>query len=340
MMMPVGDIIIIADTKPDRFNLLLQFAHLQDALEPRPIHPDVEKQLRALPHPSIPVAATTFLDRAMASIHTTAEEDDRFRAPRGSLYSRKKMKVFHHTQSSHCSSIPQTRPVRQEGTLECSAFQKLTTQGGTRNLAAVMHSDKPRPSVQDKHLCDESVLGRQASTILSNVIPTDSLQRVPTASPIDVIPTDALQRGSTTAMSGGNEPDSATTKVADVTPPKIGGEDYHTNDPPDDPRDDTNTTHATPSAFWLSRRLLMLMKESERSQSQLEDWDEDHGLPKSHCLTMVSSSRSRRQLQQGVILPKWDGTPLISDNVELGKSLKRRRRVRTQPTLPKLHRDS
>jgi len=34
---------------------------------------------------------------------------------------------------------------------------------------------------------------------------------------------------------------------------------------------------------------------------------------------MVNSSRSRKQLQEDVILPKWDGTPLINQETELGK---------------------
>jgi hypothetical protein len=308
------------DTQPDGVNMMLQSAHLQASFEPRPIHPDVEKQLRTLSYPSLlPSPATAyFLDRAVASILSTAADDDRLGLNRESLHPRKKIKMFQEAPSLHCTRVPQAKAVRQEETIEYPAFHKLPTEGGTTNLVAVKHSNKPRPSPRNKELCDESVLERKVATIPLAVIPKKTLQRVSTTT-------------SQAAMSGSNEPDSATTKVADVTPPKIGEEDYHTNNSPDDPRDDTNTTHATPSAPWLSRRLLMLMKESERSQSQLEDWDEDHGLPKSHCLTMVSSSRSRRQLQQGVILPKWDGTPLISGNVELGKPRKRRHRVPTQP---------
>ena len=41
--------------------------------------------------------------------------------------------------------------------------------------------------------------------------------------------------------------------------------------------------------------------------------------PKSHSQTMVNSSRSRKQLQSGEILAKWDGTPLINKETELGK---------------------
>ena len=42
-----------------------------------------------------------------------------------------------------------------------------------------------------------------------------------------------------------------------------------------------------------------------------QKWDKKNGLPKSHSQTMVNSSRSRKQLQKGVILRKWNGDPLI-----------------------------
>ena len=54
-----------------------------------------------------------------------------------------------------------------------------------------------------------------------------------------------------------------------------------------------------------------LMTQSASSQQQLQIMDERNGLPKSHCQTMVNSSRSRKQLQDGIILPKWNGAPLI-----------------------------
>lgn len=44
----------------------------------------------------------------------------------------------------------------------------------------------------------------------------------------------------------------------------------------------------------------------------LQKWDKKNGLPKSHSQTMVNSSRSREQLQKGVILKKWNGSPLIT----------------------------
>jgi hypothetical protein len=69
-----------------------------------------------------------------------------------------------------------------------------------------------------------------------------------------------------------------------------------------------------------------IMKRSEKSQDQLQQWDMSQGLPKSHSPAMVKTSRSRRQLQTGRILPKWDGTPLINDETELGKPRKRRAR--------------
>jgi hypothetical protein len=72
--------------------------------------------------------------------------------------------------------------------------------------------------------------------------------------------------------------------------------------------------------------LKKMMLKSDQTQLQLQEWDKLNGLPKSHSQTMVNSSRSRRQLREGIIIPKWDGTPLINDETELGKPKKRRRK--------------
>jgi hypothetical protein len=69
----------------------------------------------------------------------------------------------------------------------------------------------------------------------------------------------------------------------------------------------------------MMQRLQDLMSRSVNTQKSLQKWDKDNGLPKSHSQTMVNTSRSRKQLLTGVILPKWDGTPLISEETELGK---------------------
>jgi hypothetical protein len=316
------------DTMTDGFNMLLRSAHLQQSLEPRPIHREVERQLRALSHRSILSSPETeyILDRAVPSI-LRAAEDTRLGATDGSLHPRKKQKVFQENPTMQCTSTPQTKTIRREETPEHPGLEKLTSQSDTRKLVTVKHADGPRASCQDKLYCDDSsVWERKMVTLPSDVIPTDTLQGV-------------SKNTSQAAVSCGNEHDAAITMVADATPPEIGHENYDTDDLPD-PHSDTNTKYAAPPAPWLSRNLLEIMRKSEHSQSQLEDWDEDHGLPKSHCLTMVSSSRSRRQLQQGVILPKWDGTPLISQNVELGKPRKRRRSVTTQPSLVEIHRNS
>jgi len=61
----------------------------------------------------------------------------------------------------------------------------------------------------------------------------------------------------------------------------------------------------------IMNRLQALMLRTKESQERLEDWDKRNGLPKSHCMTMVNSSRSRTQLQTGEILKKWTGAPLI-----------------------------
>jgi len=69
-------------------------------------------------------------------------------------------------------------------------------------------------------------------------------------------------------------------------------------------------------------RLKAMMERTKKSQQSLEDWDRRNGLPKSHCMTMVNSSRSRQQLQTGTILKKWTGAPLIEmkdDDDDKGK---------------------
>jgi len=62
----------------------------------------------------------------------------------------------------------------------------------------------------------------------------------------------------------------------------------------------------------IMRRLKGLMDRTQVSQKRLQKWDKKNGLPKSHSQTMVNSSRSRMQLQKGVILKKWNGDPLIT----------------------------
>eukprot|EP00978_Attheya_sp_CCMP212_P011796 scaffold29328_cov57-Attheya_sp.AAC.1 len=61
----------------------------------------------------------------------------------------------------------------------------------------------------------------------------------------------------------------------------------------------------------IAERLANLMQKSSKTQVALQEWDKKNGLPKSHSQTMVKSARSRRQLIEGVILKKWDGSPLI-----------------------------
>jgi hypothetical protein len=62
----------------------------------------------------------------------------------------------------------------------------------------------------------------------------------------------------------------------------------------------------------IMTRLNALMERTLMSQKQLQNYDKQNGLPRSHSQTMVNSNRSRKQLQKGVILKKWDGKPLIS----------------------------
>lgn len=49
-------------------------------------------------------------------------------------------------------------------------------------------------------------------------------------------------------------------------------------------------------------KLMASMERTNNTQKQLQDWDSSRGLPKSHSQTMVNSSRSRKQLLDGVVL--------------------------------------
>ena len=62
----------------------------------------------------------------------------------------------------------------------------------------------------------------------------------------------------------------------------------------------------------ITQRLRSSMEKSRRSLKQLQEWDRRLGLPKSSAHTCIKTERSRKQLLEGKILKKWDGTPLIS----------------------------
>mmetsp|Transcript_19625 Transcript_19625/g.42608 ORF Transcript_19625/g.42608 Transcript_19625/m.42608 type:complete len:777 (-) Transcript_19625:33-2363(-) len=59
-------------------------------------------------------------------------------------------------------------------------------------------------------------------------------------------------------------------------------------------------------------KLQSAMDRTKDTQKLLQEWDRANGLPKSHSQTMVNSSRSRKQLTDGIILKKWNGTPLLN----------------------------
>jgi len=70
-------------------------------------------------------------------------------------------------------------------------------------------------------------------------------------------------------------------------------------------------SEATMDASSIIARLDALMFQSELTQSALQYFDKRRGLPKSHCQTMVNSSRSRKQLLERKIIKKWNGCPLL-----------------------------
>ncbi len=61
-------------------------------------------------------------------------------------------------------------------------------------------------------------------------------------------------------------------------------------------------------------KLQAAMERTTSTMKLLQDWDRAHGLPASHCQTMVNTSRSRKQLKEGVVLKKWNGSPLLNES--------------------------
>jgi len=61
-------------------------------------------------------------------------------------------------------------------------------------------------------------------------------------------------------------------------------------------------------------KLQAAMERTASTMKLLQDWDRAHGLPASHCQTMVNTSRSRKQLKEGVVLKKWNGSPLLNES--------------------------
>ena len=89
---------------------------------------------------------------------------------------------------------------------------------------------------------------------------------------------------------------------SNMPPPKRS--DHHQQGQQQPPTDIQN-----PQVFMTN--LQHIMTRSQRTMQSLQEYDRANGLPRSHSSTMVKTSRSRRQLQDGIILKKWDGSPLI-----------------------------
>lgn len=70
-------------------------------------------------------------------------------------------------------------------------------------------------------------------------------------------------------------------------------------------------------------KLQASMDRTTNTQKALQEWDRANGFPKSHSQTMVNSSRSRKQLKDGVILKKWNGAPLLNFAKEGGPTASR-----------------
>ena len=85
------------------------------------------------------------------------------------------------------------------------------------------------------------------------------------------------------------------------------------------PSDEDESNRLPSDSDEMLKRLRTLMTKSSSTQQALQEFDKKRGLPRSHSQTMVNSSRSRKQIIHGKIIAKWDGSPLISEEHELGK---------------------
>ena len=81
-------------------------------------------------------------------------------------------------------------------------------------------------------------------------------------------------------------------------------------------------------------RLKCIMR---KSQDLLQDWDKKQGLPKSHSRTMMYTNRSRIQIEDNRVLPKWNGQPLIAgETVQKQKKCVKERKMRKASSAQKL----
>ena len=97
----------------------------------------------------------------------------------------------------------------------------------------------------------------------------------------------------------------------------------------DDDDDDSGEQNTEEAPLDPVTKLNQLMAKSQQSLKQLQEYDKSQGLPASHSQTMVKSSRSRRQLLEGKIMKKWDGTPMIEFD-EQGRVIQQEKKRRSK----------
>jgi len=144
------------------------------------------------------------------------------------------------------------------------------------------------------------------------------VRNIPPSSTAGFLPLDrvsAMERRSyaTTALAGGPKPCVEIRAIASHVPSKAkanANANMEQKAPRTKVRDPPLPNQNDPEI--MVKRLRVFMDRTQLSQKQLQSWDKQKGLPKSHSQTMVNSSRSRKQLQQGIVLKKWNGDPLIS----------------------------
>eukprot|EP00521_Asterionellopsis_glacialis_P008996 CAMPEP_0195286312 /NCGR_PEP_ID=MMETSP0707-20130614/3817_1 /TAXON_ID=33640 /ORGANISM="Asterionellopsis glacialis, Strain CCMP134" /LENGTH=95 /DNA_ID=CAMNT_0040345935 /DNA_START=87 /DNA_END=374 /DNA_ORIENTATION=+ len=85
--------------------------------------------------------------------------------------------------------------------------------------------------------------------------------------------------------------------------------------------------------YGLTTKYRVLMRKSSMSQRALQAWDKSMGLPKNHSPAMVNSSKSRQQLQEGVILTTYRGTPL-TERMAMASSNNNKTKMKRRVTSP------
>jgi hypothetical protein len=124
-----------------------------------------------------------------------------------------------------------------------------------------------------------------------------------------------LEGGDPVEFHSGDFPDESSYQVddddGDISLDTSSSTDDHLHNGLESANGSANAPSNCPQAIAIAK-FKQSMAKTTITQGALQEWDRANGLPKSHCQTMVNSSRSREQLLSGLILQKWNGVPLLN----------------------------